>query len=81
MRLIKTGYPNIFHGLDFIGRSDKLLNFLCLFTDPEQPGGVTFCGFPVMEAVTVEGIFMTFHLPGWTMYFRNSLEVMRVGLW
>ena len=81
MRLIKTGYPNIFHGLDFIRRFDELLNFLCFFTDPEQPGRVTVHGSPLREEVTVEGIFMTFHLPRWTKYFRNSLEVMRVGLW
>ena len=81
MCLIKTGYPNIYHGLDFIRRSDELLNFLCFFTDPEQPGGVSSRGFRVMEEETVEGIFMTFHLPRWTKYFRNSLQVMRVGLW
>ena len=30
VRLIKTGYPNIFHGHNFISRCDKLLSFFFL---------------------------------------------------
>ena len=49
VRLIKTGYPNIFHGHNFISRCDKLLSFLF------------FCGFSQIQSKLMVLPFTAYH--------------------